>query len=210
MQCAEFFDQEFPGGELQLEVERALHEDSYGVLRGHGIHLPWECFLRHPLSLVISSSENVRANLIEKKGGTFCGGGKATFSGYCFSLVDTIEEMQHTVGAISTVSGQSWPSAALLQRPLSRKPPRPDNLLGVHAKKIFFAVFMLVVILCIGTSGYMLIEHGSFLDSLYMSVITITTLGYGEILPLSPAGRVFWWCLASMSISRRLKSNWEP
>lgn len=50
---------------------------------------------------------------------------------------------------------------------------------------------MLVVILCIGTSGYMLIEHASFLDSLYMSVITITTVGYGEIIPLSPAGRVY-------------------
>jgi voltage-gated potassium channel len=67
-------------------------------------------------------------------------------------------------------------------------------------QKIFFAVFMLLVILCIGTSGYMLIEHGSFLDSLYMSVITITTVGYGEIIPLSPAGRVFTICLILVGV----------
>ena len=67
-------------------------------------------------------------------------------------------------------------------------------------QKIFFAVFMLGIILCIGTSGYMLIENGSFLDSLYMSVITITTVGYGEIIPLSPGGRVFTICLLLVGV----------
>ena len=67
-------------------------------------------------------------------------------------------------------------------------------------QKIFFAVFMLLIILCIGTSGYMLIENGSFIDSLYMSVITITTVGYGEIIPLSPAGRVFTICLILVGV----------
>lgn len=67
-------------------------------------------------------------------------------------------------------------------------------------QKIFFAVFMLVIILCVGTSGYMLIENGSFLDSLYMSVITITTVGYGEIIPLSPPGRAFTICLILVGV----------
>ncbi|PKN46911.1 MAG: hypothetical protein CVU58_07275, partial [Deltaproteobacteria bacterium HGW-Deltaproteobacteria-16] len=74
----------------------------------HGIHLPWECFFGHPFSLVINSSENVRPNLIENKnGGAYAEGKNATFPGYCFLLVDTIEKMQHTEGAIITVSGQA-------------------------------------------------------------------------------------------------------
>ncbi len=43
----------------------------------------------------------------------------------------------------------------------------------------------------IGAIGYMLIEHWSALDTFYMSVITISTVGYGEVKPLSPAGRLF-------------------
>lgn len=42
-----------------------------------------------------------------------------------------------------------------------------------------------------GTAGYMLIEGWSLLDALYMTVITITTVGYNEVHPLSTAGRVF-------------------
>ena len=67
-------------------------------------------------------------------------------------------------------------------------------------QKIFFAVFMLVMILCIGTSGYMLIENGSFIDSLFMSVITITTVGYGEVIPLSPVGKYFTICLILVGV----------
>lgn len=50
---------------------------------------------------------------------------------------------------------------------------------------------MLLVILTFGTTGFMLIEGGGLLDSLYMTVITITTVGYGEIVHLSAAGRIF-------------------
>src|SRR5215203_282095 len=42
-----------------------------------------------------------------------------------------------------------------------------------------------------GVFGYMLIDHFNFLDALYMAVITITTVGYHEVGPLSEAGKVF-------------------
>ena len=52
------------------------------------------------------------------------------------------------------------------------------------------ALFFCAVIL-IGTVGYVLIEGWSWGDGLYMSIITITAVGYDEIHPLSPLGRTF-------------------
>lgn len=49
-------------------------------------------------------------------------------------------------------------------------------ILGVHAA---------------GTIGYVLIEGWSVWDAFYMTVITVTTVGYGEVHPLTQAGRVF-------------------
>ncbi|MGB8707347.1 MAG: NAD-binding protein [Dehalococcoidia bacterium] len=50
---------------------------------------------------------------------------------------------------------------------------------------------ILLLVLIIGTIGYRLIEGWSFLDSLYMTVTTITTVGYAEVHPLSTTGRIF-------------------
>ncbi|WP_288096857.1 potassium channel family protein [Hydrotalea sp.] len=44
---------------------------------------------------------------------------------------------------------------------------------------------IIIIILTIGVLGFMLVEHWSFLDALYMTIITITTVGYQEIKPLS-------------------------
>ncbi|MFH2125096.1 MAG: NAD-binding protein, partial [Pseudomonadota bacterium] len=50
---------------------------------------------------------------------------------------------------------------------------------------LFFGVMLF------GTLGFHLIEGWNFIDSLYMTVITVTTVGYGEVNPLSPEGRLF-------------------
>lgn len=52
---------------------------------------------------------------------------------------------------------------------------------------------LLLSIVTIGTLGYHLIEHMNFLDSLYMTVITVSTVGFKEVgaEPLSPQGKVF-------------------
>ena len=54
--------------------------------------------------------------------------------------------------------------------------------------KWFIALFSL---LAFGTAGYMLIQQWDFFDSLYMTVITIATVEFGEVHPLSTAGRIF-------------------
>jgi voltage-gated potassium channel len=58
-------------------------------------------------------------------------------------------------------------------------------------RRFALALSLLAVLTVIGAAGYMLIEHMSILDAFYMSVITISTVGFGEIKPLSPAGRLF-------------------
>lgn len=68
-------------------------------------------------------------------------------------------------------------------------------------RKIFKTSIILVVLLAIGTVGYVLIEGWSFFDALYMTVITLATVGYGETHPLSHAGRAFTIVLILSGIS---------
>lgn len=58
-------------------------------------------------------------------------------------------------------------------------------------RRILFTLGLLLVIVIGGTLGYYLIEGWSVLDSLYMTIITLTTVGFGELYPLSPTGRAF-------------------
>jgi voltage-gated potassium channel len=51
-----------------------------------------------------------------------------------------------------------------------------------------------------GTIGYMVIEDWSFLDGLYMSVVTATSVGFGETHPLSDTGRIFTLFLLGGSV----------
>jgi len=55
-------------------------------------------------------------------------------------------------------------------------------------KIIAIALFLLTFA---GTAGFHYIEHWSWFDSFYMVVITLSTIGYQEVHPLSHAGRVF-------------------
>lgn len=50
---------------------------------------------------------------------------------------------------------------------------------------------LILVLLFGGTLGYMLLEGWRFFDALYMTVITLTTVGFQEVHPLSEAGKAF-------------------
>jgi voltage-gated potassium channel len=71
-------------------------------------------------------------------------------------------------------------------------PPERRLQLGLTA----FAVVILV-----GFVGYQLIGDYSALDALYMTVITVSSVGFGEVAPLDPAGRLFTIVLIAAGVA---------
>jgi len=58
-------------------------------------------------------------------------------------------------------------------------------------RRLVFIATLIAVTLATGTIGFYVIEGYSPFDAFYMTLITITTVGYAEIHPLSHAGRIF-------------------
>ena len=63
--------------------------------------------------------------------------------------------------------------------------------MGITVHRFVFILTILVFLVVFSTAGIMLIEKWSFLDALWHTIITISTVGYGEIHPLSTAGKIF-------------------
>ena len=57
--------------------------------------------------------------------------------------------------------------------------------------KLRLALLCLALTIVLGVIGYSAIEHWGLLDSLYMTVITLATVGFEEVRPLSDSGRIF-------------------
>lgn len=66
-----------------------------------------------------------------------------------------------------------------------------NPLVRFFRTKIYTAIFLLVVILLIGVFGYVMISGYSVIDALYMTVITMTTVGFGEVIPLDNQSKIF-------------------
>jgi voltage-gated potassium channel len=61
-----------------------------------------------------------------------------------------------------------------------------------YFKNRFFLTFIIFIgLILLGTTGYRWLEGMSFVDALYMTIITISTVGFGEVRTLSSIGRVF-------------------
>lgn len=58
----------------------------------------------------------------------------------------------------------------------------------------------LIAVLALGTCGYMLIEKWEWFDALYMTVITVATVGFGEVHPLSHEGRLLTIALILLGV----------
>jgi voltage-gated potassium channel len=68
---------------------------------------------------------------------------------------------------------------------------RADEPMPPQLRKALLALVSLLLLVAVGTAGFHLIEGWSFWDAFYMVIISITTTGYGEVHPLSHAGRLF-------------------
>ena len=78
--------------------------------------------------------------------------------------------------------------------------------------RLFFLILVLLGLVAVGTLGYYTIEKEyTLFDALYMAVITLTTVGYGEIpYPLSTAGRVFTIFLLLLTTAAFFRFNNGP
>lgn len=61
--------------------------------------------------------------------------------------------------------------------------------------RIIFALIILSVLTVFGIIGYMLLEGYDFIDAVYMTIITMSTVGFKEVKDLSEAGQIFTMCL---------------
>ena len=58
-------------------------------------------------------------------------------------------------------------------------------------RRLYISLALIIVVTMAGIGGFMVIEGYSLLDALYMTIITISTVGYQEVKPLSHAGKIF-------------------
>lgn len=75
-----------------------------------------------------------------------------------------------------------------------------NPLIQLYRSKIRQAIILLFLVLILGVVGYKMITDLTWVDALYMTVITITTVGFGEVGPLNDESKVFTIFLILTSI----------
>jgi len=71
--------------------------------------------------------------------------------------------------------------------------PDPSTLPEIYGqfKAFRLPLILTVITMMVGTIGYVLIDNFSLMDAIYQTGITFTTVGFGEIAPISDMGRIF-------------------
>ena len=78
---------------------------------------------------------------------------------------------------------------------------KPSNHLELFSSRILIAALAIVLLLSGGTIGFILIEDYSLLDAFFMTIITMSTVGYEEVEPLESGGKIFASILIICSFS---------
>ncbi|MDG2332906.1 MAG: ion channel [Myxococcota bacterium] len=64
------------------------------------------------------------------------------------------------------------------------------NSLGSSAR-IIELIIILLAATAVGTAGFVYVEGMGWINAFYLAVVTIPTVGYGDVVPLTPPGRIF-------------------
>jgi len=72
---------------------------------------------------------------------------------------------------------------------------------GLKDKEFRALFFWVLIVIAIGTSFYTQVEHWRPLDALYFTIITLTTVGYGDFAPKTDAGKIFTMVYIFVGIS---------
>lgn len=66
-----------------------------------------------------------------------------------------------------------------------------NPLITLYRSKIYTAITLLILLLIVGVFGFRFMSNYTWVDALYMTVITITTVGFGEVQPLDDVSKIF-------------------
>lgn len=73
-------------------------------------------------------------------------------------------------------------------------------MVKLFRSKIYVALLLVLVVLLFGVFGYRFISDYSWIDALYMTIITVTTVGFSEVKPMGPEGKIFTVLLILTSV----------
>lgn len=73
-------------------------------------------------------------------------------------------------------------------------------MIKLFRSKIYLALFLVIVVLSFGVLGYRFISNYSWIDAFYMTIITVTTVGFSEVRPMEAEGKIFTVVLIVTSV----------
>lgn len=73
-------------------------------------------------------------------------------------------------------------------------------MVKLFRSKLYVALLLMIVVLFFGILGYRYIEDYSWMDALYMTIITVTTVGFSEVRPMDIQGKMFTVVLIVTSV----------
>ncbi|WP_047419372.1 TrkA family potassium uptake protein [Cellulophaga sp. Hel_I_12] len=73
-------------------------------------------------------------------------------------------------------------------------------MIKLFKSKIYLAFFLMIAVLLVGVFGYRMISNFDWIDAVYMTIITVTTVGFSEVRPLDDTSKLFTVVLIILSV----------